>query len=60
MKITTKHATNSSVTFVTPKRLRLLLSAVMLRKLTILGKQKKDSARNTTTIRASRPYFFES
>ena len=59
MKITTKHATNSSVTFVTPKRLRLL-SAVMLRKLTILGKQKKDSARNTTTIRASWPYFFES
>ena len=59
MKITTKHATNSSVTFVTPKRLRLL-SAVMLRKLTILGKQKKDSARNKTTIRASWPYFFES
>ena len=59
MKITTKHATNSSVTFVTPKRLRLL-SAVMLRKLTILGKQKKNSARNTTTIRASWPYVFES
>ena len=60
MKITTKHTTNSSVTFVTPKRLRLLLSAVMLRKLTILGKQKKNSSRNTTTIRASRPYFFDS
>ena len=34
--------TNRSVTFVTPKRLRLLLSAVMLRKLTILG---RDGAR---------------